>query len=108
MSAPSDEFLAAMAERPSWRDETRPLPLRCSAPNCGELATGYATAFDRAFCAPHSRCLSVFGRRVVPLILCTRCRRQGPIGLSLAFEGEDVRRLCRGCAEIVRRQVDRP
>jgi len=102
-----EAHVAAIAARPPWSVAVDAPPLRCQAPRCEREATAYALILDRAYCVTHAQFAArTFRRRIVPLVDCARCRRQGPVGLALAFEGEDVRKLCRGCAELVRELVE--
>jgi hypothetical protein len=97
---PPTDLAAVIAGRPSWRAVEL---LRCMATGCGELAVVEAPAFPgRVFCGRHAELARRLGRRTVPLVVCTRCRRQAPIGLVMQFDGEHARRVCRDCAELVR------
>jgi hypothetical protein len=93
----------AIATRPPWSADVDP-PRVCEARGCDRPAVACLVASDRAYCRPHAELArrTFPDRLIVPLVDCAWCGRQGPLGLELIFEGENLQRLCRGCAELVR------
>lgn len=101
--------LAAIVSRPSWSADPADAPrLRCQWEGCDLEAVACVVALKECYCRRHARAFRQEHpeRRIVALVDCTRCRRQGPVGLALAFEGENTRKLCRDCAELVRAIVE--
>jgi len=104
------ELAAAVARRAAWNGDGpshRPAPAeptRCAAKDCEELGSWFAVAHARTYCEEHAKRyrLTFPDRRIVRLIICTRCSRQAPSGGAVVFEGETARRLCRECADLVR------